>query len=142
MQGLYGLISDNLISARLVVATGEVITVSNTSHPDLFWALRGAGHNFGIVTEAEFRIYEQTNGGMRFNADIIYGADQLEAVFTAVNAFENSAHTNIFILFTSPPGLNVSPSFSTLPCTTLLIFAANRRNQLRLLLLHRTHATR
>ncbi|KAF2756241.1 FAD-binding domain-containing protein [Pseudovirgaria hyperparasitica] len=46
----YGLGSDNIISARLVTATGNVVTTSATENADLFWALRGAGHNFGIPT--------------------------------------------------------------------------------------------
>lgn len=54
---------DNILSVRLTTATGETITVSNTSNPDLFWALRGAGQNFGIVTEATYRIYDAVNGG-------------------------------------------------------------------------------
>ena len=46
----YGLTCDNFVSLELVLASGEVIEVSADSHPDLFWALRGGGGNFGIVT--------------------------------------------------------------------------------------------
>jgi FAD/FMN-containing dehydrogenase len=56
LQGHYGLLSDNLISARMVLANGTAVTVSSESNPDLFWAIRGAGHNFGIVTEFEYKI--------------------------------------------------------------------------------------
>ncbi|KAH8640510.1 FAD-binding domain-containing protein [Alternaria alternata] len=48
---VYGLSCDNVISFELVTATGVVITVSKTSYPDLFWALRGGGNNFGLVTQ-------------------------------------------------------------------------------------------
>ena len=48
---MYGLACDNVISYELVTASGSVINVSKTSYPDLFWALRGGGNNFGIVTK-------------------------------------------------------------------------------------------
>ncbi len=50
-SSIYGLACDNVISYELVTATGVVINVSKTSFPDLFWALRGGGNNFGIVTQ-------------------------------------------------------------------------------------------
>jgi FAD/FMN-containing dehydrogenase len=53
----FGLASDNLISADLVTADGNFLTVSGTQHSDLFWGLRGGGGNFGVVTSLEYRLH-------------------------------------------------------------------------------------
>lgn len=54
LMGKYGLSIDNLVSVEIVTADGELLTASAEEHPDLFWALRGGGGNFGIVTSLEY----------------------------------------------------------------------------------------
>jgi FAD/FMN-containing dehydrogenase len=53
----HGLTIDNLLAVDIVTAGGELLRVSEDEHPDLFWALRGGGGNFGVVTAFEFRLH-------------------------------------------------------------------------------------
>jgi FAD/FMN-containing dehydrogenase len=53
----HGLTIDNLRSAEVVTATGELVRASDEDHPDLFWAIRGGGGNFGVVTSFEFKLH-------------------------------------------------------------------------------------
>ena len=57
LMGKYGMAVDNLLSAEVVLASGEVVTASEDGDRDLFWALRGGGGNFGVVTSFEYRTH-------------------------------------------------------------------------------------
>ncbi len=57
LMGQYGLSCDNTLAYDIVTAEGELLTVNETEHPDLFWALKGGGGNFGVVTSITFRLH-------------------------------------------------------------------------------------
>lgn len=72
----YGLTIDSLLAAEVVTADGQLLYVDEKSHPDLFWAIRGGGGNFGVATRFKFQLHEvdMVLGGMLFlpaTADII-----------------------------------------------------------------------
>ncbi|HZO07348.1 MAG TPA: FAD-binding oxidoreductase, partial [Solirubrobacterales bacterium] len=73
----HGLTCDNFVSLEVVTAAGETIEVSADSHPDLFWALRGGGGNFGVVTRFSFQAYD-FGPTMRFGA-ALYHEDEARA---------------------------------------------------------------
>ncbi|MBC7877859.1 MAG: FAD-binding oxidoreductase [Anaerolineales bacterium] len=72
----HGLTIDSLLAAELVTADGKILIVDSTNYPDLFWAIRGGGGNFGVVTRFRFQLHEvdKVYGGMLFlpaTADVI-----------------------------------------------------------------------
>ena len=88
LQGFHGFSSDNILSARVVLADGEAVTTSASEHPDLFWALRGAGHNFGIVTSFEVKGYDVPEQEWTI-VSLVYTEDKLEAFIDALNDVNN-----------------------------------------------------
>jgi FAD/FMN-containing dehydrogenase len=74
----HGLTIDNLLAAEVVTADGRILEVDDQTHPDLFWAIRGGGGNFGVATRFRFRLHplDQIVGGMLVlpaSAEIVAG---------------------------------------------------------------------
>ncbi|OTB09812.1 hypothetical protein K445DRAFT_323594 [Daldinia sp. EC12] len=100
LQGLFGLIVDSILSARLVTEGGNLIEVSASSNPDLFWAIRGAGANFGIITSATYKLNKAVNNAELLLADAIYPASMKSAYFDTLEAFENKMPKELSIVST------------------------------------------
>jgi FAD/FMN-containing dehydrogenase len=85
----YGMTIDNLESAEVVTAAGEVVHASATEHPDLFWGLRGGGGNFGVVTRFEFRLHRV--GPNVLSGLIVYPISQAKQVLQQYREFTAKA---------------------------------------------------
>jgi FAD/FMN-containing dehydrogenase len=103
----HGLTIDNLLAAELVTADGRVLQVDHERHPDLFWAIRGGGGNFGVATRLRFRLHELPGivGGMLL---LPADAEVVEGFVAAAGAApeELSAIANIMV---APPMPLVPP---------------------------------
>ncbi|RMZ73654.1 6-hydroxy-D-nicotine oxidase [Pyrenophora seminiperda CCB06] len=86
LQGQHGYSLDGLVSARVVTATGKLVEASRTKNADLFWALQGAGHNFGILTSFEVKAYDVPSTWTIYS--LVFSNDKLESLFKLINEFE------------------------------------------------------
>jgi FAD/FMN-containing dehydrogenase len=100
----YGMTVDNLESAEVVTAAGEVVRASATEHPDLLWALRGGGGNFGVVTRFTFRLHPVGPGVL--SGLIVYPLSQARSVLQRYRDFAAKAPDDLSvwtILRAAPP---------------------------------------
>lgn len=98
----FGLSCDNLISAEVVAADGTVVTASEKEHDDLFWALRGGGGNFGVVTMFEYRLHP---------VNMIYGGPMFFELDTAGDILRGFRE----IIADAPRELGAFPAFQIAP---------------------------
>ena len=91
----YGMTVDNLESAQVVTAAGEVLRASATQNPDLFWALRGGSGNFGVVTHFEFRLHPV--GPEVLAGLIVYPFSEAKAVLMHYRAFMDQAPDDLSV---------------------------------------------
>ncbi|KAM5349276.1 hypothetical protein ACJ41O_005783 [Fusarium nematophilum] len=82
LQGHHGIIADQIISMNVVLADGSLKTINKNS--DLWWAMKGAGHNFGIVTSVTAKIYDIEHRDWAIET-LIFSGDQVEEVYQAAN---------------------------------------------------------
>lgn len=82
-MGMFGVVSDRLVSANVVTAKGDLVTASETENSDLFWALRGAGANFGVVTSATYKAEKMSDhdDGNVLTVDFYLEANSTAAYF-------------------------------------------------------------
>ncbi|GKT47695.1 bifunctional solanapyrone synthase [Colletotrichum spaethianum] len=83
LSNLHGLTCDNVLEYEVVLADGQIVTVTSSAYPDLYWALRGGGNNFAIVTKFKFNAFEQ---GKLWNGNLKYSS---KTNVSAIAAFAN-----------------------------------------------------
>ena len=85
LQGLHGLTSDAVRKVRMALWNGTIIEASDKVNQDLFWGVRGSGQNYGVVIETTYETWPATNGGMVYNADMIFTKDKVEQIMEITN---------------------------------------------------------
>jgi hypothetical protein len=104
----YGRAADRVVSADVVTADGELLNVTADAHPDLFWAIRGGGGNFGVVTALEFDLVEVAQV---FGGSVMYPLEDAPRVFEAYSQWTASVTDDI----TSSIGILRMPPVPALP---------------------------
>lgn len=106
-MGFFGLVLDNIIDMTVILANGTIAQVSSTSNPDLYWGMKGAGHNFGIVTEANFKIYDFPTPRW-FSSEFTFAGPQLETLFERINDMDQPKELGeVYTIFA------INPQYST-----------------------------
>ncbi|KAK4151547.1 6-hydroxy-D-nicotine oxidase [Chaetomidium leptoderma] len=82
LQGRFGLVADQVLGGRVVLGDGEVVDLLDTDREDLFWGLRGAGHNFGVVSQLTVRVYDVVEEKREWAYEVFtFTGERLEEVY-------------------------------------------------------------
>lgn len=126
----YGMTIDNLISAEIVTAEGKKIRASDNENPDLFWAIRGGGGNFGVVTQFEFKLHKV--GPEIMAGLIVFPISQAKQVLQQYREFVKSApaELNVWVVLRKAPPLPFLPeSVHGKEVIVLAIFYAGNKTE-------------
>ncbi|KJZ71392.1 hypothetical protein HIM_09233 [Hirsutella minnesotensis 3608] len=112
LSAQYGFACDNVVSFQCVLADGAIVEASRTSHSDLYFALRGGGNQYAIVTSMTLKAYDVGDQGMVWGGIRTYTADKVRALLAAVSNFTtNGQDPKAAIIpnfaFISAAGLNL-----------------------------------
>jgi FAD/FMN-containing dehydrogenase len=114
LMGKHGAVCDNLLSVELISAEGEILTASEETNPELFWAVRGAGANFGVVTSFRYRLHplpevvaglllhprERAADLIGFYREYLAGTpDELDTTLTFLNAPDGTPLIGVVVVY-------------------------------------------
>ncbi len=117
----HGLTIDRIRSIEVVTADGQVITASASEHPDLFWAIRGGGGNFGVATSFEVELHP---AGMVYGGAIFYDASEAATVLPAFARYATAAPdelTAMGLVLAAPPAPFIPPEMRGKPVVGLAL---------------------
>ncbi|KAF9481834.1 FAD-binding domain-containing protein [Pholiota conissans] len=114
LSGEHGLAIDNLLSAIVVLADGRIVRTSPTEEPELFWAIRGGGNQFGIVVEFTFKTHP--SAGPFTVGTLIYDGEKLPLILKAIQDWKanQTANSRLNLMFFRP-GPSFAPKIMLLP---------------------------
>lgn len=103
LSGMHGLVIDNLIAVQMVLADGSIVTASESENSDLFWAVRGAGHAFGVIVEFTYRAHPQESSV--WAGLLAFPPNNLETFVTASNQViaASQGDSGLMLCFTQLP---------------------------------------
>ena len=134
LQGLHGLTSDAVRKVRMALWNGTIIEASDNVNSDLFWGVRGAGQNFGIVIETTYETWPATNGGMHYESNLLFSLDSVGRVIDTMDSLVPLPAPLALILVASTDATTMEvrerPNYpSVLLCPTLKRSITNNSSQ-------------
>jgi hypothetical protein len=112
LNGTWGLAADNLFGAEIVLADGRLLTIGPETQPDLYWALRGGGGNFGVVTSLRVRLHPARD---MLAGSIVYNWNEAERVLRRYAAFAATAPDELGVPVGLMPGPDGEPVIMVVP---------------------------